>query len=304
MFFFFYKGKDSVNPSKKIITNLKSGTSITTSSTGGIIGASTLPEAPSASTTHSPIISSSPTPTATTLVGIFGGIAMSALGRIPTPTPTPTTIRIYNLYSVNNVYTATINFKTTAPAISQIYFGESTAYGDRSDTSSFSRYHRHTLSLQSGKEYHYKIRLADSDYNTILFSNDYTLRTQEAKTYRLILVSINVIKDGNSRGPGTIRLYMKITDPERAYGCCGFLDSFSANSGETVTLNEVFGGGAARHGPLITASLDPNSTASPAMLNFSFDTPLTGPNQDYTRSYTSSEKSGLKFSATFRIEVF
>ena len=97
---------------------------------------------------------------------------------------------------------------------------------------------------------------------------------------------------------------MKLKDPERAYGCCGYISTFLANNGDTVALNEVFGGGAAQHGPLITASLDPDSTASPAMLNFTFDAPLTGPNQTYTRTYTSSEKSGLKFSATFRIEIF
>lgn len=308
--FFFYQGKTSISPAKKITNNKisRSGTSAPANQSVEVTEAPASPETLSASPHPSPTTSSSvrptPTPTATTLFGVFGGIAMSALGRVPSSTPTPVPIRIYNLYSISNVYSATINFKTTASAISQIYFGESAAYGDQSDTSSFAIDHSHTLNLQSGREYHYKIRLADSGYRTILFSDDYTLRTQEAKTYRLTLVSINVIKDGNSRGPGTIRLYMKISDPERAYGCCGFLDSFSANDGQTVTLNEVFGGGAARHGPLITASLDPNSTASPAMLSFSFDAPLTGPNQNYTRSYTSSEKSGLKFSATFRIEIF
>lgn len=229
---------------------------------------------------------------------------------IISPTPTPTIPVTLSRLTVNpKTYSVDISFITSRSCSSQIFYGEqrnpSIAVLRNQPTTN----HSYTISnLEEGTTYYFKIKLFPSfTSGTLLYESQVnSFQTNEAKRFRLTLQTIQVLKDGNSSGPGNFRLYLGIRDPSHPdlVTCCGFLNSFTASDNETISLNRTFHGGGAQHGTPLTVFLDEDSQADPGMLHFSFDAPLSGPNQDYTKTVTSQEKNGKKFKATFRIEIF
>ncbi|MDH7476085.1 MAG: hypothetical protein QHH09_01270 [Microgenomates group bacterium] len=227
---------------------------------------------------------------------------------LPTKAPTPTpTITISRLNVTTTTYTATITFNTSRPCSSQILYGEASVGGNlpRSEVTTS---HSKTINLEEGTTYFYQIKLFPSKYSGELLYESPVGRftTKNAKRVKLVLETIEIIKDGNSSGPGSFRFYLGVRDPAHSdlVTCCGFLERFSASDGQKVNINKTFLGGGAQHGTPLTVYMDEDQLADPGMLHFSFEAPLSGPNQQYTKSVTSSEKNGKKFKANFRIEIF
>ncbi len=248
-------------------------------------------------------LTTTPTPTPT--------IKMSrAIIIIKTPTPTPTsTIVVSGLTTSARTYSVDISFQTNRPYSSKIYYGEQRNPGLTVPISQPTISHFHRLSgLEGGTTYYFQIKLYPSPSSGSLLyqSQDYSFRTQEAKRVRLTLRTVQVLKDGNSSGPGTFRLYLGVRDPANPdfVSCCGYLQQFSTSENEIVNINKTYMGGGAEHGTPLTVFMYDNYLNNQEMLNFSFDAPLTGPDQSFTKTITSEEKYNRKFKATFFIEIF
>ena len=230
------------------------------------------------------------------------------VARLITKTPTPTpTVTISRLSVVVRTYTATISFNTSIPCSSQIFYGEARAGGNL-PRSEITISHSTTLNLEEGTSYLYQIKLFPSKSSTVLLYEGPVGRftTNNAKRCKFTLETIEIIKDGNPSGPGNLKFYLGVRDPSHPglVTCCGFLDSFTASDGQTVSINKTFLGGGAEHGTPITVYLDKDSQADPGQLHFSFDAPFTGADQDYRKTITSAEKDNLKYKASFRIVIF
>ena len=241
----------------------------------------------------------SPTPTPTIKLQV-----MHIITKTPTPTPK---ITISRLSVVVGTYTATISFNTSSPCSSQIFYGEARAGGNLPKSEILTS-HSTTLHLEEGTSYVYQIKLFPSKTSGVLLYEGPISRftTHNAKRYQFTLETIEIIKDGLSSGPGNFKFYLGVRDPAHPglVTCCGFLNSFTASDGQTVTINKTFLGGGAEHGTPITVYLDEDSQADPGQLYFSFEAPFSGPDQDYKKTVTSSEKNGIKYKATFRIVIF
>gem|GEM_PF-7038805 len=241
----------------------------------------------------------SPTPTPTIKLQV-----MHVVTKTPTPTPA---ITISNLLVIVGTYTATISFNTSSPCSSQIFYGEARAGGNL-PRSEITTSHSTTLHLEEGTSYVYQIKLFPSKSSGVLLYQSPVRRftTHNAKRCKFTLETIEIIKDGNSSGPGNFKFYLGVRDPSQPslVTCCGFLDSFTASDNQVVTINKTFLGGGAQHGTPLTVYLDRDSLANPGQLYFSFDAPFSGPDQDYRKTVTSAEKNGLKYKATFRIVIF